>query len=326
MMHGVLKLGVFAFAAILLTSPTIAQTPEASPRTPEGRPDLQGVWANQWLTPLEKPARTPQLIATPEEERTIVGQLRARAKQFADIANDPEAGDPDAHGLTRVRGEYRTRMIVAPEDGLLPLTPEGQKAVSAQLSWFGQRVLQGRGDGPEDRLTWERCLAGMGQAPLLFGWAVAGFRRIVQTPDALVIHSEAGGETRVIRIGGAHLPAAMPSYLGDSIGRWEGETLVVETRGFKQEDQFRMSVSGKPIPVAPGAKVTERFTRVSPDELNYQFTVEDPATYSKPWLAEYSMARSTAPMFEFACHEGNYGLANILSGARERERKASLTP
>jgi hypothetical protein len=293
------------------------------PRTPEGKPDFQGVWENRWLTRLEKGGSINTLAVTPEQADTIMKSLRAMAKQVANLANDPEAGDPDAHSLTIVRGEHRTRMLIAPEEGTLPYTPEGTKAVQKQTMWFSQRVMRGTGDGPEDRLTWERCLAGMGQAPMLYGWAVAGMRRIVQTKDALVIHSEGGGETRIVRIGGEKLPATMTSFIGDAVGRWEGDTLVVETTSFRPDDQFRMSIGDRPIMVGPKSKVVERFERVSATELNYRFTVEDPEIYAKPWMAEYAMMASKAPMFEFACHEGNYGLANILSGQREIERRAA---
>ena len=312
---------VVALGLMMASPAAFAQAAYAPPRTPEGRPDFQGVWSNKWLTPLEKTGRISTLVATPEEERMIVGGARSMARQIAEFANDPEAGDPDAHALTKVRGEYRTRMLVLPEEGALPYTPEAMKLVQAQQSWFSARVLQGRGEGPEDRLTWERCLAGMGQAPLLYAWSINSFRQIVQTPEALVIYSEAGGEARIVRIGGAKAPEAMRSFLGDSTGRWEGDTLVVETTGFRKDDQFRMFISGRPIMVSPDAKVIERFTREGDQELNYQFTVEDPAVYSKPWLAEYAMVPADAPMFEFACHEGNYGLTNILSGARVLERK-----
>jgi hypothetical protein len=322
-----MRLAAIAVALLLATPavpPASAQAPGAyvAPRTPDGRPDFQGVWENRWLTPLEKTGAIGTLVVTPEQAAIMVAAARRMAKQIGELANDPEASDPDAHALTVVRGEHRTRMLVEPEDGRLPYTPEGLKAVQAQQAWFNQRVMTGRGEGPEDRLTWERCLAGMGQAPLLYGWAVAGMRRIVQTRDALVIHSEAGGETRVIRIGGKARPAGMATFIGDSVGRWEGDTLVVETTGFRADDQFRMFIGGRPIMIRPGSKVVERFTRAGDGELNYQFTVEDPSIYAKPWLAEYSMAASTHPMFEFACHEGNYGLANILSGQREIERRA----
>lgn len=322
-----------AIAALcLVASPAHGQTP-ATPdsvvasyepaRTPAGRPDFQGVWENRWLTRLEKAGTITTLTVTPEQAGTMVESIRRMAKQVAEFGNDPEAGDPDAHSLTVVRGEHRTRLLIEPEDGALPYTPEALRLVQRQQAWFAQRVLRGVGAGPEDRLTWERCLAGMGQAPMLYGWGVAGMRRIVQTDDALVIHSEAGGETRIVRIGEGPPPDGMASFIGNSIGRWEGDALVVETTGFRPDDQFRMSISDRPIMVRPTSKVVERFERVSQTELNYRFTVEDPEIYAKPWMAEYSMMASDAPMFEFACHEGNYGLANILSGQREIERRAA---
>ena len=319
---------VLAAIAAALATPAFAQASAASAayapaRTPDGRPDFQGVWENRWLTPLERTGAVTTLAVTAQQADAMVKAARQLARQLSELANDPEAGDPDAHALTRVRGEYRSRMLVEPEDGRLPYTPEALKAVQAQQAWFTQRVITGRGEGPEDRLTWERCLAGMGQAPLLYGWGVAGMRRIVQTKDALVIHSEAGGETRVIRIGGKAQPPALTTFIGDSIGRWDGDTLVVETTGFRADDQFRMFIGGRPIMIGPKSKVIERFARAGEGELNYQFTVEDAAIYSKPWLAEYSMAASTQPMFEFACHEGNYGLPNILSGQRAIERRTA---
>lgn len=325
----------FLLVALALgaTSPALAQTPAASapaastpayspPRTPDGRPDLQGRWSNKWLTPVEKTGPLAALSIPPAQAKAVVASARKFAEQIASIANDPEAGDPDAHSLAIVRGEHRTRMIVTPEEGTLPYTPEALKKVAAYQAQFTQLML-GKADGPEQRLIWERCLGGMGQAPLLYSWSINGNRRIVQTGDALVIHSEAGGDTRIVRIGGERLPDTMRSFVGDSIGRWEGDTLVVETAGFRPDDQFRVSVVGRPMLVSPNAKVIERFTRVGPDELNYQFTIEDPETYAKPWLAEYSMVTGKEPMYEFACHEGNYGLTNILQGQRQIERRAT---
>jgi hypothetical protein len=315
-----LALGSFGVWPALAQSGT-AVKPYSPPRTPDGHPDFQGVWSNAWLTPLERIGPPAPLSVSPEIAAVAVKRIRETAARLGDLANDPEAGNPDAYSLAPVRGEFRTRLIVEPADGLLPYTPAGLKAVSSQQIWFGQRVMSGRGEGPEDRLTWERCLAGMGQAPMLFGWSINALRRVVQTPDALVIYSEAGGETRIIRIGGKPLPETMPSFIGDSIGHWDGDTLVAETTGFRSDDQFRMSIVGRSIMVRPQAKVIERFTRIADDELNYQFTVEDPEIYAQPWLAEYSMKLSSEPMYEFACHEGNYGLPNILAGARAGERR-----
>jgi len=313
-----------AALAFLFAAPAAAQASYQPPRTPDGHPDFQGVWSNKWLTPLEKTGAFATLTIPPAQATLAVGAIRKMAKQISEIANDPEAGDPDAHSLAVVRGEYRTRQIVEPADGMLPYTPEATKTVAAYQGQFVQ-LMMGKADGPEQRLIWERCLGGMGQAPLLYAWAINGNRRIVQTKDALVIHSEAGGDTRIIRIGGKKLPGSMGSFVGDSTGRWEGDTLVVETTGFRADDQFRVFITARPIMVSPDARVIERFTRLGADELNYQFTVEDPKVYAKPWLAEYSMVASKEPMFEFACHEGNYGLPNILSGQREIERRKAAT-
>ncbi|MDZ4762705.1 MAG: hypothetical protein SGJ21_16720 [Alphaproteobacteria bacterium] len=307
--------GLF-LAALALAGAAGAQAPAYSPpRLADGRPDLQGDWSNKWLTPLETSALGPQLSVPPERAAVLVGLIRATAKRLGEIALDPEAGDPDAHSLAIVRGEHRTRLIVQPADGRLPFTSEAAKAVAARQVLFAGQVRGLATDGPESRLTWERCLAGMGQAPLMLSWAINMVRRVVQTPDALVIWSEAGGETRIIRIGGEPAAPVMRSFLGDSIGRWEGDTLVVETTGFRPDDGFRLAVVGRPIMVGPDSRVIERFSRVADTELLYQFTVEDPGIYAAPWLAEYSMIRTSDPMYEFACHEGNYGLPNILTAA-----------
>ena len=319
---------IFAALALVFAAPAVAQAPAAPasyspPRTPEGRPDFQGQWSNKWLTPLEKAGAFNSLVISPEQAKVVVASIRRMAKQIGELANDPEAGDPDAHSLAVVRGEHRTRMLVEPADGMLPYTPEALKKVVAFQAGFIQ-MMQGKADGPEGRMIWERCLGGMGQAPLLYAWAINGHRRIVQTQDALVIHSEAGGDTRIIRIGGEALPDAMRSFVGDSVAHWDGDTLVVETTSFRADDMFRIFITGRPIMVGPSSKVIERFARMGPDELNYQFTVEDPSIYAKPWLAEYSMMTSTEPMYEFACHEGNYGLTNILQGQREIERRKAM--
>jgi len=142
--------------------------------------------------------------------------------------------------------------------------------------------------------------------------------------DDLVVWSEAGGETRIVRIDGKPQPSAIRTFLGDSVGHWEGDTLVVETTGFRPDDEFRLSIGvGRPVMVGPDSKVVERFSRISDDELLYQFTVVDPLIYAKPWLAEYSMTRSIEPAYEFACHEGNYALPDILRGARMNEKRAA---
>ncbi|MBI1359414.1 MAG: hypothetical protein GC155_03925 [Alphaproteobacteria bacterium] len=293
------------------------------PRTPDGRPDFQGVWSYRFLTPVEK-ALGNDLVVSPDREKQLVALIRRAARALGEAGLDPEAVDPDSHSLARVKGEYRTRQIVEPADGLLPYTPEALKLVTARQVEFRKQFSGALSDGPEQRLTWERCLAGMGQAPLMTTWAINMARRIVQTKDDVVIWSEAGGETRIIRIGGKPGPSEIRTFLGESVAHWDGDTLVVETTGFRPDDGYRLSIGvGRPILIGPDSKVVERFSRVSDDELLYQFTVVDPAIYARPWLAEYSMLRSDERTYEFACHEGNYGLADILKGARMTERRAS---
>jgi hypothetical protein len=347
-MKGSIRRGLIGLAALAASLPALAQVPAPTktraqparaaaaasattgapaykpPRLADGHPDLAGDWANKWLTPVEKTVLGNDLVVTPERAAALVKLIRMTAKRLGEAGLDPEAVDPDSQSLAVVKGQNRTRLIVEPADGLLPFTPEALKTVAAHQALYVQQLSGKAADDPEGRLTWERCLAGMGQAPLMITWAINMVRRIVQTKDSLVIWSEAGGETRIVRIGGKPQSAAIRTFLGDSVGHWEGDTLVVETTGFRADDAFRLVIVGRPIMVGPDSKVVERFTRVADDELLYQFTVVDPAIYAKPWLAEYSMIRTTEPMYEFACHEGNYGLPDILKGARMNEKRAAL--
>jgi hypothetical protein len=317
-------------SALAQSPPRVAKDTKADartiPRTPDGRPDLQGLWSYRFLTPLEATSTGP-LAVSPDDAARMVAAIRKAAQTLGQIALDPEIGEPDASSLSVVRGEHRTRLVAEPANGRLPYTPEADAASKLRRVEFTRQTFGQSSEGPETRLSWERCLAGMGQAPLLTTWAIAMNRRVVQTPDALVVWSEAGGETRIVRIGGEHAPTVQTSFIGDSIGRWEGETLVVETTHMRADDPWRLLAEGRPVAVGANSRVIERFTRVSPDELLYQFTVEDPALYAAPWMAEYVMRPSTEQAYEFACHEGNYALPNILRGAREGEiRQASAPP
>jgi len=299
-----------ARAAIGLLACALISTPAAAgpPRTAYGHPSLEGIWASNNLLVMEATSKTPNLIA-PEAE----------AKALAAAAAELEAGgferglDPEAPALLRaldgfplVRGERRTRLVVEPADGKLPYTPEARREV--------QRPPRPSLDNPEDRPAAERCLSGVGPPPMTtlnYGTRL----QIVQTRDHVVLHMEYGDDVRIVPYAAAHGPA-FPTQLGDSIAHWEGPTLVIETVGMPDANRRH----NFPTLLVPGdAKVIERLTRVSPSELDYQFTVVDPKTFSKPWLGEFSWSRTDQPMFEHACHEGNYSLPNILAGARQEE-------
>jgi hypothetical protein len=174
--------------AFAIAGSALAQTtaPYEPPRLADGRPDLQGEWSYQFLTPVEK-ALGDDLVVSPQRAAQLVDLIRKMAKVIGEAALDPEAADPDSHSLAIVRGENRTRQIVAPADGLLPFTPEAAKQAAARMALFRQQISGRHGDGPEERLTWERCLAGMGQAPLMTSWAINMVRQIVQTPKDLVV-------------------------------------------------------------------------------------------------------------------------------------------
>ena len=217
------------------------------------------------------------------------------------------------HALdARVGGEWRSSWITDPPDGKLPLTAEGKRLRDTAYSLTD----------PEARDSWERCLVGTGRAPM---WSVPveNIRQIVQTPTNLLIYTEEGADTRIIGIGASHRPAAIKSRLGDSVARWEGDTLVVET--LNQIDNYA------PFPTMPQSvrlqsKIIERFSLLSPDEILYRFTIEDPAVYSAPWSAEYSLNREHTTAYENGCHEGNYSLPNILRTERLKETRQARPP
>jgi len=313
-----LCLAVVAAIAWLAGSATAADY--RAPRTAYGQPDLQGVWNTHFILPMEAQLGTP--LTLPEAEAAAYARkLSAEAGKLAIFAQDPEVAeiraDPSRSDLAIVRGQRRTRQVVQPADGMLPLTPGAR----GQMRFIEQALRTQTEppfskDGPELRPNWERCVVGWGQPPVV-STSDINPRQIVQTRDAVVILTEYGPDLRIIPFTDHHGPLLQASALGDAIAHWEGETLVVETIGMPAKDAIR------PFPtlfVPASAKVLERYTRLSEKELLYQYTVVDPSIYTAPWLAEYSLYRTATPIFEFACHEGNYSLPNILAGARASER------
>lgn len=285
---------------------------------PHAHPSIEGTWAANFVMPMEAPPKgAPLVVPDAEAKAASIAQAQLVKNFFGTL--DPEVPYlMDAvDGLPLVRGERRSRLVVQPADGRLPYTPEVRK------SWDSPpRPSATAYDNPEQRPNSERCLVGVGQAPIST-LAFASNLQILRTRDAVVIHTEYGDEVRVVPITDRHQPRVLWGRLGDSIGRWEGETLVVETVGLPKADQVRLAPA---FTVSGDATVVERFTAISSRELLYQFTVIDPKTYTGPWLAEFSWYRTDKPMYEHACHEGNYSLPNILAGARRQEAEKAATP
>ncbi len=215
-----------------------------------------------------------------------------------------------------MRGERRTRLVVLPADGALPLTAEAKAAIEAEDK------AEDKKDDYEQRPSGERCLVLSGNPPI---HAVVSYNRLqfIQTPGYIVVHNENGDEARIIPFASAHKPPGPTSWYGDSIARWEGDTLVIETIRNNPLDHVRGLMSK--FVVNPDSKVIERYTRLSADELLYQFTIEDPKAYAAPWLAEFSFYATDTGMYPSSCHEANYSLPNILMGQRVADLHAAKT-
>jgi hypothetical protein len=286
------------------------------PRTPWGHPDLQGVWTNSTITPLERPASLAgKEFLTPEEARA---QDDAAATRY-DERSSNRAADVDAayNQFWWERGNTvatrRSSLIVDPPDGRIPaLTPDGQKRAAEAAA-----RLRGIAEGPESRNLAERCITR--GAPKLPGGYNNNFQ-IVQTPHYVAISQEMIHEARIIPLDGRpHLPSSMRLWLGDSRGRWEGDTLVVETTNYHEQSMLNSYYCCRGA--AKNLRIVERFRRIDAGTIDHTFTVEDPTTFTKPFTVSVPMTRIEGPIFEYACHEGNYGMVGILRGARAQEHQ-----
>ena len=344
-----------SFVAACIVSVTLgaqnASPPSAAagsytvPRTPWGHPDMQGTWNVATLTPLERPdAAAGKLSMTKEEADAIEKAERARVQTRA-LPSNPDRAAPTVGGnvggynnfwIDRgssafvVDGQHRTSIIVDPADGKIPpQTPEARRrnafargtAVRPTSDAPESAQPEGRGafDDVELRPLGERCLLGFGSTsgpPTLPNYFYNNYKQIVQTPDYVMILVEMVHDARIIRMNSQHPPPHVRKWMGDSIGRWEGDTLVVETTNFTNKTRFRGS--------SENMKVIERFRRVDENTILYRFTIEDPSTWTRPWSGEYPWEASTDLIYEYACHEGNYALGDILRGERilDKEREA----
>ena len=306
---------VAAWPAAVILAGQIRSTPL---RMPDGQPDLQGIWTNATLTPLERPRELAgKEFFTEKEAADYEKQVRERTngdRRDSDAEADLAVGYNDAwwDRGTRVVATRRTSIIVDPRDGRMPpLTPEAQRRADARLEARRLRPA----DGPEDRSLADRCIVRGNAGPPMLPAGYNNNYQIVQTPEHLVILLEMIHDARVIPLNvRPHLSKNIRQLLGDSLGRWEGRTLVVETTNFTDRTNFRGS--------GATLHVTERFTRVDTDTLLYQFTVDDPQSFTRPWSGEIPMKKVGGPVFEYACHEGNYSMENILGAARDEERDA----
>ena len=329
----VVALGLAA-ATVVAQQGSSAWTP---PRTPDGHPDLQGVWANNGITPMTRPTqwkdKGPYLSAAEVEDlkQTLakfvdqggdaifgnVIQLALNAKdtgKFNQTSYDPTTGNYNQFWMADRDIDNRTSLIIDPPDGQFPpLTPEGtarralgRRQVVVEGSEGGER---GPADGPEDRPLSERCIS-YGVPRLQANYN--SYFQIIQSPETVTIYQEMIHDARMVNMSGApHLPSSVRQLHGDARGRWEGDTLVVESTNFV--NGFQGST--------PDVKVTERYTRTEPDHLNWQITVDDPKTWTKPWTFMIRLKLTEDQIYEYACHEGNHSMIGILAGARADEAR-----
>jgi hypothetical protein len=302
-------------------------------RTVDGQPDLQGGWANNKATPLERPKILEGRKFLNEQE---VAALKKRAgelfggdgdaafgdsiyeavlsdvKKYKPTTFDTETGNYNAFWIVERDFDNRTSLITDPDDGKLPpLTPAGEKLRAAVL----EAQARGAADGPEDRPLNERCIT-FGMPDLLAGYN--SYYRIFQTKNYVAINTERIHDSRIIPLDGRpHVGSAVKSWMGDSRGHWEGDTLVVETTNLSPQGLF--------IGTSDKLKVTERFTRIGPKTINYEVTMNDPATWTKPWTLMIPLKHTDEEVYEYACHEGNSGMTGILAGARALEKNPTST-
>jgi hypothetical protein len=335
-------LGLVAVAVILAS----AQTARNIPRMPDGHPDLQGTYDIATLTPLERPAGQPLSLTDQDaarlEKQAADRKFRAGLPSRGDRQSPPVGGDgstgaagnvggynifwiDNGSRYVMVDGRRRSSLIIDPPDGRVPpLTPGARQRATARAArpTSDQQAREddprlqaapGEYDDPERRPLGERCLLGFGSTsgppalPVLYN----NLHQIVQTKSSVLILNEMDHDARVIRMGDQHLPATVRKWMGDSVGHWDGDTLVVDTTNFTDKTRFRGS--------SENLHVVERFTRVDSKTLLYRFTIEDPATWTTSWMGEYTWPATDEHVYEYACHEANYALGDILRGARLSE-------
>ena len=316
-----------AVPAFAQTRPAVPDT--AVPRLADGRPDLQGVWDFRTITPLQRPLDLGEKAFLTEEEAAVLEQETAATR----VDRAPAAGDVGAYnqfwldqGTDVVEGR-RTSLIVDPPNGRIPPLVAGAQHQLGSLreDLPAERPVRYRSggafpDGPEDRGLAERCLLGFNSGPPIIPVGYNQNVQVFQTSDYVVLLNEMVHDARIVPLDRrSHLPGGIRQWMGDSRGYWDDDTLVIETRNFTNKTSFGDTVTTG-TGTGESLHLTERLRRVDADTLEYQFTVDDPATFTQPFTAALPMRKNSEPVFEYACHEGNYGLPAILAGARIEEQ------
>ena len=332
------SLAIAIAAVVLALVPAAGQTPSKVPRTPDGRPDLQGTWSNATITPVERSNDFSSLVLSEADAARLEKAVADRIDRLSEPSDPnrpapPKGGDGSTGAagnvggynnfwidagtrIAVVNGERRSSLVVDPPDGKVPpLTPDAKQRSADRMA--ARRKAGGEYDHPELRPLAERCLLSFGSSsgpPMLPNYFYNNNYQIVQTPDHVMILVEMVHDARIVRMNAKeHLPKHIRPWMGDSIGRWDGDTLVVETTNFHPLQIFRGA--------SENLRVIERFTRVDADTILYKFTVDDPTTFSRQWSGEVPFEATEEPIYEYACHEGNYALSNVLSGERDREAR-----
>ena len=331
-------------------------TKSAVPRMPDGHPDLQGTYDLATITPIERLPGDPPVLTKEKAEALEKAEAARRAKDNqpsqANRSAPPVGGDTSqpksffeileragggavggynrfwlnqGTAYTVVDGQIRTSIVVDPPDGHVPpynaaarkrlATARATPTSDARENNDPTAEPPGAFDNPEQRPLGERCLLGFGSTsgpPALPDYFYNDLHQIVQTPNSIMILTEMVHDARIVRMNAQHLPQNIRRWMGDSIGHWDGDTLVVDTTNFNDKTRFRNSTDN--------LHVVERFTRLDDKTLLYRFTVEDPETWDRPWTGEYTWPLTNKPIYEYACHEGNYALGDILRGARAQEK------
>jgi hypothetical protein len=317
--------------AILVVIPAAAQTSSAvakpaagktqktwtPPRTPDGKPDLQGVWSFAMLTPLERPAEFAGKATMTDKEAAEYAKriIERNNKDSREGGADADVGRAynDAWYDAGKRASNQTSLIVDPPDGKLPpLTPEGKKRAAARMAALSRPAW-----GPEDRYLGERCILGFNSGPPMMPSAYNNNVEIFQTHDTVAILNEMVHNARIVPLDGRP-HGTVRQWVGDSRGHWDGNTLVVDTINFTDNGTGLFMT-----PTDENYHLTERFTLRDANTLVYEFTIDDPTVQTRPWTASVPMTRSNQPMYEYACHEGNYGMMGIMTAARAEDKAAA---